>query len=252
MEQVEAGSFHEMVSPKRFKCLACEVFARPAYLAAAESSSIVDVELLPKGLHDRAEDLRLTLQEKIDACSGYDAILLAYGLCGRATAGLVANRIPLVLPRAHDCITLFLGSRSHYQKEFEREPGTYWYVRDYLERQDGRQIPLSTGANEIGTYESWVEKYGKDNADYLLATVGKWETHYDRGVYIDFGLPGEQETLEYARRQSQARGWRFQILRGDFCLLKQLLNGEWGDDFLVVPEGRSVEMITGEDIIQIR
>jgi hypothetical protein len=31
-------------------------------------------------------------------------VVLAYGLCGGATAGLRAGSIPLVVPRAHDCI----------------------------------------------------------------------------------------------------------------------------------------------------
>jgi|GEM_PF-4114837 len=77
---------------------------RAVYLCAAHSPHIVDVELLERGLHDQPADLRAQLQARIDAASAeaYDAILLAYGLCGQATAGI---RAPLggcrvVVPRA--------------------------------------------------------------------------------------------------------------------------------------------------------
>ena len=57
-------------------------------------------------------------------------------MCGTATVGLTARHAPLVLPRAHDCITLYLGSRQRYNEEFMRHPGTYWYSVDYMERQE--------------------------------------------------------------------------------------------------------------------
>ena len=63
---------------------------------------------------------------------------MGYGLCGQATAGLIARSIPIVIPHAHDCITLFLGSRDSYQYQFVNYPGTYWYAHDYIERSDGQ------------------------------------------------------------------------------------------------------------------
>ena len=35
---------------------------------------------------------------------------------------LIARHTPIVMPRAHDCITLYLGSRERYQAQFERHP----------------------------------------------------------------------------------------------------------------------------------
>ena len=121
--------------PLRLLALTCEVLARSVYLCAARSPNVVDVHLNRRGLHDDPPNLREILQEQIDRSGApYDALVLAYGLCGGATAGLRAGAIPLVVPRAHDCITLFLGSRERYQTEFSADPGTYWYVQDYLER----------------------------------------------------------------------------------------------------------------------
>src|SRR5512145_92654 len=106
--------------PMKMKALTCDALARPVYWAAAHSPHTVDVELLRFGLHTRPNELHNRLQAHIDAAPhGYDAVILAYGLCGKATAGLKARHTPLVITRAHDCITLFLGSRTRYTDEFE-------------------------------------------------------------------------------------------------------------------------------------
>ena len=162
----------------KLKCLACDVLARPLYLSAAHSPHIVDIELFPRGLHNTPAILRGRLQERIDAAAGqgYDAVVMAYGLCGQATAGLTAREKPVVVPRAHDCITLFLGGRERYDAQFEQQPGTYWYALDYMERDDGTggSMGLGAGAGTEGqaVYEQYVEKYGQDNADYLMEVMG--------------------------------------------------------------------------------
>ena len=161
----------------KLKCLGCDALARTIYLSAAHSPHIVDVELFPLGLHNEPSDPRGRLQGHIDALSGqgYDAIVLAYGLCGQSTAGLVARDIPLVLPRAYDCITLFLESRDRYKEQFENHVGTYWYAVDYIERKDSAGTTFAQGAtvdtDVHGLYDEYVAKYGVDNADHLIGIM---------------------------------------------------------------------------------
>ena len=64
----------------KYLCIACEVLARPLYLAAACSPHIVNIELVQKGLHNTPGNLRQRLQEVVDQAEGFDAILLGYGL----------------------------------------------------------------------------------------------------------------------------------------------------------------------------
>ena len=245
--------------PLRLLCIGCEVLARPVYLCASQSPHIVDVELVKRGLHNQPAELRLLLQTKIYAAKSpaYDAILLAYGLCGQATAGLVAGTIPVVIPRAHDCITLFLGSRNLYQDQFENKPGTYWYAQDYIERDDGSGSALSMGSGTDtdlqAVYDEYVEKYGKDNADYLMQVMGAWQSHYQRAVYIDMGL-GDGTAVE-ARAQAEAarRGWVFERMAGDMVLIRRLISGEWqtdsANDFLVLQPGQQLVMTYDENVI---
>ena len=242
----------------RLKCLGCNALARIVYLCAAQSPHIVDVELFQLGLHNNPSDLRARLQRHIDAVAGqsYDAVVLAYGLCGQATAGLVARDMPVVIPRAHDCITLFLGDRQRYQQEFEKLPGTYWYALDYIERRDGTGTTLSLGsgveADIEAVYEEYVEKYGKDNADYLMEVMGAWQSHYQRAVFIDMGVGDGAAVEARARDEATRRGWIFERIMGDLVLIRRLLAGDWETDFLVIEPGQQISMTYDNHIVGCR
>ncbi len=239
----------------RLKCLACEALTRLVYLCAAYSPHVVDVELFRLGWHNDPPDLRARLQAAVDAAQGgdYDAVVLAYGLCGKSTEGLVARDVPLVIPRAHDCITLFLGSRARYGEQFREHPGTYWYVLDYLERANGSGTVLSIGAatdGDIrGVYEEYVKKYGQDNADYLMEVMGAWQQHYNRAAFIDLGVGDGAAVEARTRTEAARRGWSFERLIGDMVLIRRLLNGEWGEDFLIVKPGQQVGMAGDEQVM---
>ncbi len=236
-------------------CLACEVLARPLYLCAARSAHIVDLQLIQRGLHNQPANLRTVLQAAVDAASEkpYDAIALGYGLCGQATAGITARSKPLIIPRAHDCITLFLGSRARYQQQFEQFPGTYWYAQDYIERDDGSGGSLALGSgmdtNADTVYAEYVEKYGQDNADYLMEVMGAWKQHYSRAAYVDLGVGNGAAVENKARDQAERRGWTFDRVEGDLMLLRRLLEGEWNEDFLILQPGQKLTMTYDEWVI---
>ena len=242
---------------KHYIALTCEALARSMYAIAAEAPHTITIDLYRQGLHNTPKKLRNTLQERIDAIEPetYDAILLVYGMCGTATLGLTARHTPLVIPRTHDCIALYLGSHARYQQEFDTHPGTYWYSLDYMERNvPGPNVGL--GATTIedmdSVYEDYVARYGQDNADYLMEVMGEWGKHYDRAVYIEMGSGDGHEYEQIARDQAQRRGWRFERKNGDRRMLRMLLNGDWSDDeFLVVPPGYTIRQTGGNGLIDV-
>lgn len=240
---------------KHYIALTCSALARSIYAAAADAPDSISVRLFDQGLHNVPGDLRTKLQAGVDAIEAEecDGILLAYGICGRSTVGLVARHTPLVIPRAHDCITLYLGSREKYQTEFDTEPGTYWYSVDYMERSKSN---AGLGASLMGAiddvYEQYVEKYGKDNADYLMEVMGEWGKHYKRAIFIDTGL-GDSATFEAAtQEQAQKRGWTYERREGNRRLIEMLVNGDWdADEFLVVPPGHAIQQTSDEGLLRV-
>jgi hypothetical protein len=239
--------------------IACDVLARPVYLCAARSPHVVDIVLFARGLHNEPATLRDRLQAAIDAApAGYDAIMLGYGLCGGATAGIVARDVPVVLPRAHDCITLFLGARERYEAQVRDTPATYWYVADQLERKDGYRpggpLGLGIGGDSDDELEAiraeYVEKYGEDNADYLMEVMGAWRTHYGRAAFVGLGVVEESAAEAYAREQADRRGWAFESIEGSMVLLRRLIDGAWDADMLTLQPGERLAMSYDADVVK--
>ncbi len=229
---------------RRLKLLACEIFYRELTRVLSDSPNIIDAEFLRKGLHDvGTEKMAATLQEAVNDCNKYvyDYILLGYGRCNNGVVGLHANEIPLVIPRAHDCITLFFGSRSAYDRFFEEHPGTYFRTTGWMERDGYDDDSLMHQMGMEMPYEQMVEKYGKENADYLRESLGGWQQEYKALAYIELGYAVDQAYIEQARREAAEKGWEFIKLQGNMRLFAQLVAGNWPEeDFLIVNPGEYV------------
>lgn len=241
----------------RFKMIYCEVLARQVYYAAAFSPHVIDVERVAKGLHAEPDELRVALQQQIDLVreGEYDAILLGYGLCSLSIAGLVCAHTQMVVPRAHDCITLYLGSGERYSEEFRANPGTYWYTPDYIERggEENDRISLGTTDDDSKmstTYQEYVDKYGQDNADYLMEVMGAWKKHYNRAAYIDTAEMSLPDYTAQIQGLAQRRGWDFQRMTGSLLIIRDLIDGRWDEErFLIVPPGHTIAATYDDRII---
>jgi hypothetical protein len=94
---------------------------------------------MEKGLHDvGTKKMSAMLQSEIDKVDAekYDMILLCYGLCNNGICNLHSS-LPIVIPRAHDCITLLMGSKEKYKDYFEKIPGTFFLSSGRHERNKG-------------------------------------------------------------------------------------------------------------------
>lgn len=240
------------------KLIACEILCREFCWAIARSQHRVDVEFLPKGLHDIGQaGMQARLKEVIDATDGqdFDALLMGYALCSNGLVGLRARRVPLVIPRAHDCITLFLGNKERYLEYFQGNPGVYFKTSGWIERgQSLEQLgPLSIQARSgMGqSYAQLVEKYGEDNAKFLYEQLGDMARNYSKLTYIEMGVEPDDRFERETIHQARERGWKYEKLAGDMGLIVDLVEGRWDEErFLVVPPGHEVAASYDERIIR--
>jgi len=242
----------------RLKLVACEIMYRELSAAVARSINQVDIEFMPKGLHDMGQPamsarLKETLGD-IDE-SRYDAVLLGYGLCNNGLVGLAARSVPLVVPRAHDCITLFLGSKERYLEYFFSHPGVYFRTTGWLERGEGiEQASPESIQHQAGMTQSFdelVAKYGEDNAKYLYEQMGDMLRNYRGLTFIEMGVEPDDRFERSSRDEAERRKWKYEKLVGDMTLLQSLVDGPWDDErFLVVQPGYRIASSFDDQIIK--
>jgi len=242
----------------RLAAITCEIFYREICYLAAQSPHVITLHFVRKGLHEVPAQMRQVVQELIDGIKPdqADAILLVFGLCGNVVDGLTARHVPLIIPRAHDCITLFLGSRERYQEEFSANPGTYYYTSASFERNRPDEKRASLGAADDeetinARYAQYVAQFGEDNARYLIELEKSWLNNYSRVVYLTappFDLPHLREKVE---ERAAAHKLPLVELPADYSLLKMLCDGDWPDDkFLTVPPGHMIKASHDDGIIK--
>ena len=232
----------------RLKLISCEVLFRELCATVARSRHEIDLEFLPKGLHDLGgRRMRGLIQERIDAVppDRYQAVLLGYGLCGNGALGLAARRIPLVAVRAHDCIAMLMGSSERYQTYFAEHSGVYFRSPGWLERGENTdQLTLEESRRRSGTgqtKEQLIEKYGEDDGLYLWKELTSYSAAYRQLTYIRTGVEPDGTLEASARREAAERGWQFDAVDGSLRIFKHLVDAEWnGPEFLVVPPGHSI------------
>ncbi|MCX7818928.1 MAG: DUF1638 domain-containing protein [Kiritimatiellae bacterium] len=228
-----------------FKLIGCEIFFRELCALVASAPHRVDLEFLPKGLHDLpSADMRARVQAAVDAVPAgrYERILLGFGLCNNGVAGVRARATPLIVPRSHDCIGLFLGSPERYREVFEAMPGTYFLTPGWIERgEPGEELRQQTVLHRLGldqSFEELVRQFGEENARYIVETLAGGVAAYHRYLYIRTGCGPDDQFEAEARRRAAERGWALEVCDGDPGWLRQLVFGPWPSDrFLEVPPG---------------
>lgn len=227
--------------------IACGVLAADLHEVTRRLGLPIECRFLSGGLHATPDVLRDRLQETIDAVSaagGVSRIVVGYGICGRGTIGLRARNVPLVIPRVHDCIALFLGSDARYREQAARHPGTYYISAGWVEEKGeqgmGRKLG-SDGEAECNdeAFRQLLRDYGEEGARHIRQFLDSWKRNYTRAAFIDSGVGEAKQRYErIARRMADECGWRYERLEGSHDLLVKTLTATATDDeVLVVPPG---------------
>ena len=246
------------------KVLACKSLFRELSYLAAVSDNAIDMVCFKWGLHDVPGAIQKALQAEIDSIDSgddvhttyppfgrpFDAILLGYGLCSNGTVGLCSKKFPLVIPRGHDCITFFLGSKERYRQLFdESHGGTVWYSPGWLE-----SAPIIGRECHDHMIDIYTKKFGRQTAEELVEAYEQWQEPYTRLALVEWpefaGLPMAERTARFARESAEHAGWRMERIQGDSSLLRDFIDGNWDEQrFLVVPPGKTVKATYEDDVI---
>ncbi len=241
----------------RLQLIACQVFQRELKALAATAKTDLTISELEMGLHEGTPaQLRDGVQVAIDAVppGRYDAVGLVYGLCNLGIVGLVARTTPVVVPRAHDCLGVLLGSNQQYLKYLDANPGTYFQSPGWLDHLPAdrvlRQQNVPMGPGIKLNREELVARYGEDNADFLLEQFSLQRT-YSRLGYISTPVPEADKLEQQASNIARGQGWEFDRLAGDLGWLQRLVDGDWNQrEFLTLQPGERLAASYDDQLIR--
>jgi hypothetical protein len=210
---------------------------------------VAKIVYLPQLLHNEPLRLRNELQTAIDSCEAdalVDTIVLAYGLCSRGVEDLRHARCPIVIARAHDCVTLFLGSKERYADYVARHPGTYWYSPGWIR---ARAVPGPE--RDADRRQKYAEKFDPEDVEYLMEQERLWAANYDRAAYVGLGAGEKPEHIAYTQKCAACLGWKFDHVEGDAALMRDLFAGPWDEQrFLIVPPHHGIRLTADDTVIK--
>ncbi len=193
------------------------------------------VTFMDYGLHRVPNKLTWTVQDAIDSIEAPSLVVLGYGLCGNGLNGIKAGKHTLLVPRADDCIAILLGSRQAYKREFEAVPGTYYLSKGWLE----------SGSHPLKEYEEYVEKYGPDDAAWVM---DQQYQHYEQLTLVvhnqadmEIYRPQAKEVAEYCGQW----GMRYKEILGSDKYVRRLVQiaadlSKADNDFVVIHPGGEI------------
>jgi hypothetical protein len=188
-------------------------------------------EILDFGLHFKPENLKNALQEVIDkSADDADMLILGYGLCSNGVVGLKAPKTTtLVIPKVHDCIAIFLGSHDAYLNQLEKERGTFFLAKGFIE----------VGDTPLEEYHRTVERHGKENADRVMKAMFG---HYKRILFVNTGHDEVGKYQDHAQATAKQLDLRYEEMRGSRVLIQKIINGPWDEGFIIAQPGETITL----------
>ena len=245
----------------RYKLLGCKILEREIASVIFSCKNIIDVTMIQQKIHSRPEHLKKILQEEINMIDEnrhiysndteeyeFDAILLGYGLCSNVVTGLSSKRYPLVIPKAHDCITLLMGDKEMYMEYYKKNPGTFYYSPGFVELDN-----VDDEDYLKRRYDMYLVRYhgNERRARRAVEIESEFTQHYQGAAYIRWPELDFPEYEEQAREKAAEKNWSYELIQGNHSILKQMVDGDWPEDrFLVVRPGHHAEPSYDENILK--
>ena len=252
----------------KLKLIACKALTRELSYLSAKSEHNIDITYMRQGYHQSPEVMRKALQKEIDDIEGgedchtnengynpsrismhvkedFDAILIGYGICSNGTLGLHSSKYKIVIPKCHDCISLFLGSNEKYKEYFEKYNGCFWYTASWIESSN---MPSEKcNQRELEYYNEMG--FDEETIKYLLEEYHSWEKGYKYAGYINMPIYDNEKFRQFTKDAAKHLGWEYVEIDGELTYLEKLLSGDWTEeDFIIIEPGEVVTDFTNIEI----
>ena len=208
---------------KKTLVIACAIMKEELLHLQTDGVSLVFLE---QSLHRTPQKMKGAIQEEIDKAGGGDGdqVILSYGLCSNGIVGVKANRHPLLIPKVHDCIALFLGSHERHMEEHGKAPGTYYLTKGWIEE---KKSPL-------GIFEEYCQRYGKETAEWVIREELK---NYTRIALVESELGMGEAHRKHAQENARFLNLRYEEIKGSLDFFRKILRGPWNKDFVRLKPG---------------
>ncbi len=208
--------------------IACKTLEDEINLVIRQTGTNHQLFWIDSGLHNYPDRLKENLQQSISSVSGFDNIVLLFGLCGNSLIGLSSPDASLVIPKVDDCISMFLGSNS-VRRELEKGFRAYYLTRGWLRYEN----------NIWHEYERCLERYGQEKTRSIFRIMLK---HYTHLVVIDTGAFDSEEFIAETKTIAQELTLEHKVIPGDLSLLRRALEQDWQSDFAIIKPGDKVSL----------
>ena len=204
---------------------ACPTLRYELEEALREHSSRMRVEYLPQKLHSEPKEMHDYLQQKIDGLQDASRAVLCVSSCGGSTAGLLATKGELVIPRTRDCLDILLSGNS--LRDLERDLGGVYFTKGWMDFSRQSDLDL----------DKLTEKLGKAEAEAYLYEMYRT---CNRFYIIDTGCYDVEEVRAYAVPLVRLADGTLTVIKGVYGILRKIALGRFDEDFMVVPRGSRV------------
>ena len=202
----------------------CRTLEEELMTVIRETKCSYPVYFLPLGLHSDPNKLREYIQNLIDSLGNVDKVLLCVSSCGGGTKGLRATTADLIIPKTADCIDILLSRKG--TESVCRDPKGVFMTKSWID----------ASRNSVLDFEYMVQTRGKEQA---TAAARRLYAGYEHFYIIDTGTYNVSAVQNYLAPLIEAIEGTVDVIPGEYQVLRDLISGDWGEAFHVIPKRTS-------------
>ena len=207
--------------------IACETISDELNKTIRDISSDIQILWVESGLHNTPKKLHERLQKLLESLSGYDTVLMAFGLCGNSIVGLETGGYQIIIPKVDDYISLLLGSAK--KRDQVSAGGTYFLTKGWMRGEQNIWVE----------YKNAVKRYGQETAEQIMT---KMFGHYEYLALLDTDSYNIDTLWPEVIKIAGKFNLKPKVIPASVRYLRDLLTGPWDDDrFLTVPPYSQIE-----------